>query len=220
MAPWCTRCPQIQSRRGSRVEADQAITVCPWPPGHSTRMIVIDSLAAQIGLRRRSSSGSCSPSPAAAATTRTSPPATTETPTDGDRTDDRHRDRARDRARAGSRDRDAAERRRRHGSPEDGTGGAGDEEPARTLALFTGRAGGSRRAWCACPPFISIRVELRSADGARVRPDVRRRDDQVSGGLASVSTTIDGLRPGAKLVGTPTGARGQVRIEATAEPGP
>ena len=40
------------------------------------------------------------------------------------------------------------------------------------------------------------------------------------GGLNSVSTTIDGLRPGKAIVGTPVGQGNRVRIEATAEPGP
>ena len=42
----------------------------------------------------------------------------------------------------------------------------------------------------------------------------------VGGGLSSVSTTIDGLRPGKAIVGTPEGPGNRVRIAATAEPGP
>ena len=63
-------------------------------------------------------------------------------------------------------------------SPEDEPGGAGDEEPARSLALFTGEGGRITPRLVRVPPFISIRVELRSADGGGVRADVRRRDDQ------------------------------------------
>jgi len=107
-----------------------------------------------------------------------------------------------------------------NGSPETGTGGAGDEEPARTLALFTGENGRITPRVVRVPAFISIRVELRSADGAEYGLAFEGETIKVSGGLASVSTTIDGLRPGARLVGTPTGASGNVRIEATAEPGP
>jgi hypothetical protein len=38
------------------------------------------------------------------------------------------------------------------------------------------------------------------------------------GELSAVARSFDGLRPGAALVGT--GPNGNVRIEATAEPGP
>jgi hypothetical protein len=70
------------------------------------------------------------------------------------------------------------------------------------------------------PAFISIQVELRSKDGRRY--GIRFGDVTITagGGLASVSTTIDGLRPGEGIVGRPTGAGNPVRIEATAEPGP
>jgi hypothetical protein len=105
-------------------------------------------------------------------------------------------------------------------TPESGAGGAGDEEPAQTLALFTGENGSITPRVVRVPAYISIRVELRSADGAEYGLTFEGETIKVHGGLASVSTRIDGLRPGAKVVGTPTGASGRVRIEATAEPGP
>jgi hypothetical protein len=105
-------------------------------------------------------------------------------------------------------------------SPEDQPGGAGDEEPARSLALFTGEGGRITPRIIRVPAFISIRVELRAEDGREY--GLRFGDDtiRVSGGLSSVASTIDGLRPGEAVVGTPTGAGNRVRIEATAEPGP
>ncbi len=105
-------------------------------------------------------------------------------------------------------------------SPEDEPGGAGDEEPARTLALFTAENGRITPRVVRVPAFISIQVELRSKDGREY--GLRFGDVTVTagGGLNSVSTTIDGLRPGKAVVGTPTGAGNQVRVEATAEPGP
>ena len=105
-------------------------------------------------------------------------------------------------------------------SPEDEPGGAGDEEPARTLALFTAENGRITPRVVRVPAFISIQVELRSKDGSEYA--LRFGDVTVTagGGLNSVSTTIDGLRPGKAIVGTPTGAGNRVRIEATAEPGP
>jgi hypothetical protein len=105
-------------------------------------------------------------------------------------------------------------------SPEDQPGGAGDEEPARTLALFTADNGRIAPRVVRVPAFISIQVELRSKDGREY--EMRFGDVTVTagGGLNSVSTTIDGLRPGKAIVGRPTGAGNTVRIEATAEPGP
>jgi hypothetical protein len=104
--------------------------------------------------------------------------------------------------------------------PENGPGGAGDEEPAQTLAMFTGSDGRITPRVVRVPAYISVRVELHSGDGAEYGLEFDGETITVGGGLGSVSTTIDGLRPGAKVVGTPTGAANDVRIEATAEPGP
>ena len=105
-------------------------------------------------------------------------------------------------------------------SPEDQPGGAGDEEPARTLALFTAENGRIAPRVVRVPAFISIQVELRSKDGREY--GMRFGDVTITAGegLNSVSTTIDGLRPGKAIIGRPTGAGNTVRIEATAEPGP
>ena len=105
-------------------------------------------------------------------------------------------------------------------SPEDQPGGAGDEEPARTLALFTGSGGRITPRVIRVPSFISIRVELRARDGNSYGLRFPGKTIQVSDGLASASTTFDGLRPGEAIVGRALGARGRVRVEATAEPGP
>jgi hypothetical protein len=105
-------------------------------------------------------------------------------------------------------------------SPEDQQGGAGDEQPAYTLALFTGRGGRISPRVIRVPAFISIRVELRSADGKEYGLAFGTKTLKVSGGLSSVSTTLDGMRSGAAVAGTPLGTGNGVRIEATAEPGP
>jgi hypothetical protein len=105
-------------------------------------------------------------------------------------------------------------------SPEDQPGGAGDEEPARTLALFTGENGRITPAVVRVPAYISIRVELRSGDGREYGLTFEGEGITVGGALGSVSTTIDALRPGQAVVGTPRGAANRVRIEATARPGP
>jgi hypothetical protein len=105
-------------------------------------------------------------------------------------------------------------------SPEDEPGGAGDEEPARTLALFTAEDGRITPRAVRVPAFIAIQVELRSKDGREYGLRFGDVTIPAGGGLSSVSTTIDSLRPGGAVVGTPEGAANRVRIEATAEPGP
>jgi hypothetical protein len=96
----------------------------------------------------------------------------------------------------------------------------GDEEPARSLALFSGRGGRIRPRVIRVPAFISVRVELRSDDGRDYALEFNGEALAVRGGLASVSRAFDGLRPGEALVGRPLGAGNGVRVEATAEPGP
>ena len=105
-------------------------------------------------------------------------------------------------------------------SPEDMPGGAGDEEPARTLALFTGRGGRISPRMVRVPAFISVRIELRSADGAAYALRFGNKTIAAGDKLESASTTIDGLRPGQAITGRPTAAGNPVRISATAEPGP
>jgi hypothetical protein len=106
-------------------------------------------------------------------------------------------------------------------SPEDQQGGAGDEVPATSQALLTGRGGRITPRVVRVPAFISVRVELRSADGA---PYVLRFGGttlSVGDEVRTMSHRFDGLRPNAALVGRPAGGAGnRVRIEATAEPGP
>jgi hypothetical protein len=105
-------------------------------------------------------------------------------------------------------------------SPEDQPGGAGDEEPARTQALFTAEDGRITPRVVRVPAFISIQVELRSKDGRKYGLRFGDVTIRAGGGLNSVSTTIDGLRQGEAITGRPTGAGNTVRVEATAEPGP
>jgi hypothetical protein len=105
-------------------------------------------------------------------------------------------------------------------SPEQATGGAGDENPARSQALLTGRGGRISPAVVRVPPYISIRIELRSADGRTYTLRFGRRRIQAGGQISSASASFPGLRPGKVLVGRPVGAGNRVRIEANAEPGP
>jgi hypothetical protein len=103
-------------------------------------------------------------------------------------------------------------------SPEDRPGGAGDAEPVRSEVVLTGRGGRIGPLLVKVPPFVSIRVRLRSADGKPYLLQFGRR--VVKAGLkgARSSVTLDGLRPGRRLVGA--AVSGKVVIEASAEPGP
>ncbi|MBA2629534.1 MAG: hypothetical protein H0U84_00735 [Thermoleophilaceae bacterium] len=105
-------------------------------------------------------------------------------------------------------------------APEEQEGGAGDETPARSLAQLTGKGGSVRPPVVRVPPFISIRVELRSADGRTYALRFGRKQIVAGPELSSVSTTFPGLRPGAELVGRPIVGGNKVRIVASAEPGP
>lgn len=104
-----------------------------------------------------------------------------------------------------------------HAAPEDRPGGAGDEIPASTQALFTGRAGRISPRIVRVPPFIAVRVELRSGDGATYELSGAGKTLRAAGGPAE-PVVFDGLRPGKRLALTGTG--GRVIIEASAEPGP
>jgi hypothetical protein len=106
-------------------------------------------------------------------------------------------------------------------SPEDQPGGAGDEEPSRAQALFTGRAGRITPSVVRVPPFIAVRVELRSSDGRTYSLRFGGKALRVGPQVASMATSLAGLRHGQSLTGRPLGTSGnQVRIEANAEPGP
>jgi len=105
-------------------------------------------------------------------------------------------------------------------SPEEQPGGAGDEQPARSQALFSGRGGRVRPAVVRVPAYIAIRVELRSADGAAYALRFGDRTLRVDRNLGSVLADFSGLRPGKTLVGEPVGSGNRVQVEATAEPGP
>ena len=94
----------------------------------------------------------------------------------------------------------------------------GDEIPARSQALITGRGGRLSPRRVFVPPFISVRVELRSADGAEYSLSGGGKTTERRRGVARTTADFDGLRPGRTLVlGGPTG---RVAVVASAEPGP
>ena len=103
-------------------------------------------------------------------------------------------------------------------APEDRPGGAGDEIPIHTPALIAGEDGRLTPRLVRVPPFIAIRVLLRSADGAVYELAGGRRRLRAGEGSNFASATFSGLRPGRRIV--LRGPQGRVVIEASAEPGP
>jgi hypothetical protein len=108
-----------------------------------------------------------------------------------------------------------AETREDTTSPEEQEGGAGDEEPIRSPADFAGKGGTITPRRVQVPPFIAIRVVLRSADGGHYELDFGHgRRVSVSGARRRDSVDLPGLSAGENY------SDKGVRIEATAEPGP
>lgn len=103
-------------------------------------------------------------------------------------------------------------------SPEDQPGGAGDEVAARAQASITGDGGKLTPRRVQVPPFIAIRVELRSIDGKPYRLSGGGKELATGGAISVVSERFAGLRPGKRLV--LKGRAGQVVIVPSAEPGP
>lgn len=103
-------------------------------------------------------------------------------------------------------------------SPEQAPGGAGDEIPASTQALFTGSGGRITPRLVRVPPFIAVRVRLRSGDGQTYELEGGGQSLEAPGGRVARPALFDGLRPGKRLV--LRYPDGRVVVEASAEPGP
>jgi hypothetical protein len=103
-------------------------------------------------------------------------------------------------------------------SPEEQEGGAGDEVPASSQALITGNGGKLSPGTVRVPPFIAIRVQLRSADGVEYELSGGGKTVKAGGEIETAGTLFDGLRPGRRLI--LSGPQGKVTVVANAEPGP
>jgi hypothetical protein len=102
--------------------------------------------------------------------------------------------------------------------PEDDPGDAEAEEPVRSEAVFTGRAGRISPARVNVPPYIAVRVVLRSADGRPYQLRVEGATLTVGPDRPSESVQLDGLQPQARYTATGNGQR--LVVSASAEPGP
>jgi hypothetical protein len=106
-------------------------------------------------------------------------------------------------------------------SPEQQPGGAGDEKPIATQALFTGQNGKVSPPRIRVPPFIAVRAVLRAADGGAYTLLVAGKEIAVGEGRKRASVQLDGLRPGTSyVVRNTTGPPKRLVIVANAEPGP
>jgi hypothetical protein len=105
-------------------------------------------------------------------------------------------------------------------SPEDKPGGAGDETPISTQALFTGKDGDITPATVRVPPFIAVNVILHSADGGSYAIEVAHHELKVDSGSPTASVQLSGLRAGKRYTVDVSGAPETLAIVANAEPGP
>jgi hypothetical protein len=107
-------------------------------------------------------------------------------------------------------------------SPEQQPGGAGDETPIATQALFTGKNGTVTPARIRVPPFIAVKVVLQAKDEKGYTLVVAGKEVAVGEGRGRASVRLDGLRPGARYVAkNQFGNRpATLVIVANAEPGP
>ena len=94
----------------------------------------------------------------------------------------------------------------------------GDEEPIRSEAVFTGKGGKLTPREIRVPAFIAIRVILRSGDGRDYIIEIGGRRVAVGHARRVDEVQLAGLLPQKSYVGR--SPQGNVRISATAEPGP
>ena len=97
----------------------------------------------------------------------------------------------------------------------------GDEEPIRSEAVFTGKGGRLTPRVVRVPAYIAVRVILRSPDAGREQAYVLEIGGErlaIGHVQALAEAELPGLPPGRAYKGR--SPQGDVRIVATAEPGP
>jgi hypothetical protein len=105
-------------------------------------------------------------------------------------------------------------------SPEDQPGGAGDETPIGTQALFEGKDGTIKPDTIRVPPFIAVDVVLHSADGGSYGIEVAHHQLNVDSSHPRATVKLSGLRSGKRYTVDVAGAPETLAIVANAEPGP
>ena len=104
------------------------------------------------------------------------------------------------------------------GTGEDREGGAGDEEPIGSEVRIEGRGGALTPRRVRVPPFIAVRLELRSGDEGRYRVRVAGRTVAVAA-RGRKRITLDGLTPDRSYVLRGLDGANDVRIVASGESG-
>jgi hypothetical protein len=94
----------------------------------------------------------------------------------------------------------------------------GDEEAIRSEAVFTGRNGRLAPREIRVPAFIAIRVILRSADDGAYSLQMEGTRLRIGPGKQVDELELDGLLPDKSYAGK--SPQGNVRVVASAEPGP
>jgi hypothetical protein len=95
----------------------------------------------------------------------------------------------------------------------------GDEEPIRSEAVFTGKGGRLTPREIRVPAFIAIRVLLRSSDDGSYSLKIGGETLSIGGGGTGLDEVdLDGLLPNESYKGT--SPQGDVKVVASAEPGP
>jgi hypothetical protein len=94
----------------------------------------------------------------------------------------------------------------------------GDEEAIRSEAVFTGRNGRLTPREIRVPAFIAIRVILRSADDGAYSLRMEGTRLEIGPGKQVDELELDGLLPDKSYEGK--SPQGDVRVVASAEPGP
>jgi hypothetical protein len=94
----------------------------------------------------------------------------------------------------------------------------GDEEPIRSEAVFTGQGGRLTPREIRVPAFIAVRVILRSSDDGSYSLKIGGERLEIAGGRGTDELDLDGLLPDESYKGT--SPQGNVKVVASAEPGP
>lgn len=97
----------------------------------------------------------------------------------------------------------------------------GDEEPIRSEAVFTGKDGRLTPREIRVPAFIAIRVILRSSDASRDQSyslEIGGQRLAIGHTATLAEVNLDGLPPNESYAGK--SPQGDVRVVASAEPGP
>lgn len=94
----------------------------------------------------------------------------------------------------------------------------GDEEPIRSEAVFTGKGGRLTPREVRVPAFIAIRVILRSTDAQSYSLEIGGTRLEIGQGRSVAELELDGLLPDESYAGK--SPQGNVRVVASAEPGP